>query len=279
MTLTEYAQKYAEKMGWACIPCLPKSKQAAIAWKPYQDRLPDEQELHDFFTGREDRNLAIVTGEVSNRLLVIDFDSFDLYRDWVTRIYRHFTLSVVTGKGIHAYFHLEDEAAPINGKFQIKGQNAGDIRYNGGYVLAPPSVHPSGAMYKWIDAPFLMVKFEELKLERPAKASAVLPPRQPGRPAAPTAAPENGKGTILDPKAYADAALHRECEKVQSASEGSRNTQVYESAVKLAKYVNVLGMEWIRIRLLSAAAVVGLPTMEASRTINSGLNRAFIRSV
>lgn len=276
MSLCDYAKAYQDKQGWSCIPCLLKSKQAAISWKAYQDRLPDEQELHDFFTGRDDRNLAIITGDVSHRLLVIDFDDPSLYCEWWMKRFRRASLAVTTGKGVHIYFRLaEGEAAPLNGKFQINGQPAGDIRYNGGYVLAPPSVHPTGARYRWIDAPFLTVQFADLKLERPAKANAALP-RQPGRPAAP-AAPSNG--AIRNPNAYAETALEQECAKVQTATEGLRNNQVYVSAVKLAKYGQILGTEWIRIRLLSAAAAVGLPTMEASRTINSGLNRALIRSV
>ena len=51
MSLFDYAKAYQKKKGWSCIPCLLKSKQAAISWKPYQERLPDEQELNEFFTG------------------------------------------------------------------------------------------------------------------------------------------------------------------------------------------------------------------------------------
>ena len=274
MSLFDYAKAYQKKKGWSCIPCLLKSKQAAISWKPYQERLPDEQELNDFFTGREDCNLAIITGDVSNRLLVIDFDDPGLFCEWWLHRFRRASLSVSTAKGVHVYFQLSDgEAAPVNGKFQINGQNAGDIRYNGGYVLAPPSVHPTGAIYRWVDAPFLTVKFDDLKLERPAKASDA-PPRQPGRPAK-----TQPVGPINDPKAYAESALRREAEKIAASQEGTRNIQLHHSAVKLAKYGQILGTEWIRIRLLNAAAAVGLPTMEASRTINSGLNRALVRSV
>ena len=275
MNLREYAQYYSDKQGWCCIPCLPRSKQAAISWKAYQERRPDEQELNDFFTG-QDRNLAIITGDVSNRLLVIDFDDPALFCEWWLKRFRKAALAVTTGKGVHVYFRLQDgEAPPINGKFQVNGQNAGDIRYNGGYVLAPPSLHPTGARYQWIDAPLLTVTFAQLKLERSTKASVTPPPERPAAPAA----PDNKNGNLRNPQAYADAALTRECEKVQTASEGMRNNQVYESAVKLAKYGQILGTEWIRLRLVSAADAVGLPTMEASRTINSGLNRALIRSV
>lgn len=275
MSLFDFAQAYKDKKGWSCIPCEPRGKKALVSWKAYQERLPDDQELSDFFIGYEDRNLAIITGDVSNRLLVIDFDSLALHGVWFTRIFRKASLSVMSAQGVHVYFQLaEGEVAPVNGKFLVHGQTAGDIRYNGGYVVAPPSIHPSGVRYEWIAAPYLTVKFVDLKLERPAKTDNV--PPSPGRPAAPIT-PENGN--IRNPEAYADAALAWECEKVENASEGTRNNQVYKSAVKLAKYGHILGIEWIRIRLLSAASAVGLPTMEASRTINSGLNRALIRSI
>ena len=275
MTLFEYAKAYQDKQGWSCIPCLIKSKQAAISWKAYQERLPDEQELHDFFTGREDRNLAIITGDVSHRLLVVDFDHLELFCEWWLKRFRRASLAVTTGKGVHVYFQLADgEAAPVNGKFQINGQNAGDIRYNGGYVLAPPSVHPSGAIYRWIDAPYLSVKFDELKLERP-KQNVTVVQQRPGRPAK----PPQPAGDIKNPKSYAENALKREAEKIETAQEGIRNIQLYESAVKLAKYADILGTDWIRTRLIAAAHSVGLGAMEASRTVNSGLNKALVRSV
>jgi hypothetical protein len=273
MTLREFAQAYTDRQGWSVIPCLPKSKRAAIGWKTYQERLPDEQELNEFF-GDNDRNLAIITGDVSNRLLVVDFDVIDLFVDWWKYLYRRSTLAVTTGKGVHLYFKLLDEEPAVHcGKFLVNGKHAGEIRYNGGYVLAPPSIHPNGIQYKWIDAPLLNVKFDELKLER-LKQSVTIVQQRPGRPAKPQPA-----GHIKNPKSYAESALKREAEKIETSQEGIRNTQLYESAVKLAKYADILGTDWIRTRLIAAAHSVGLGMMEASKTVNSGLNKALIKSV
>ena len=277
MTLRDFAQAYLDRQGWSVIPCLPKSKKAAIGWKAYQERLPDEQELNDFFLD-DHRNLAIITGDVSNRLLVIDFDKFDLWCEWWKKVYRRSTLSVITGKGIHLYFRLLDDEPAIHcGNFTVFGKSAGDIRYNGGYVLAPPSIHPNGQRYQWIDAPLLNVTFDELKLERP-KQSVTIVQQRLGRPAKSNISDHD---QIKNSKAYAESALRQEVAKVEQTGEGShnRNNQLYESAVKLAKYSDILGVDWIRTRLIAAAHSVGLGMMEASKTVNSGLNKALVRSV
>lgn len=275
MKLKEFAQAYIERQGWSVIPCLPKSKKAAISWKAYQDRLPNMTEVTDWFTLQQDRNLAIITGDVSSRLLVIDFDDFSLWCEWWTKLYRRSTLSVLTGKGIHLYFRLLDETPITCGKFSVFEKPAGDIRYNGGYVLAPPSIHPTGQRYRWIDAPLLSVHFGELKLDRP-KTSATMVQQRTGRPAKTQPA-----GDIKNPNAYAESALRQEITKIAQTGPDShyRNNQLYESAVKLAKYIPILGVDWIRTRLIAAAHSVGLDILEASKTVNSGLNKALVRSV
>jgi hypothetical protein len=51
----------------------------------------------------------------------------------------------LTSKGVHVYFDF-----PINLVGNKSDQKLGmDIRGEGGYVVAPPSTHPSGAIYKW----------------------------------------------------------------------------------------------------------------------------------
>jgi hypothetical protein len=56
------------------------------------------------------------------------------------------TIEVITGKGRHLYFRI--------GEHSVKnsvGQVAPgiDVRGDGGYVLGPPSIHPSGRAYAW----------------------------------------------------------------------------------------------------------------------------------
>ena len=53
-----------------------------------------------------------------------------------------------TGKGTHIYMKMDPRKDWENKSWQ---ENKIDIRANGGYVVAPPSIHPSGRHYQWTD--------------------------------------------------------------------------------------------------------------------------------
>jgi len=129
-------------LGIACIPILSGSKSPALdSWKPYMMRLPTMRELKAWF-GKVGYGLAVVTGW--SDLVVVDWDDSLAYSRWlacldgvyplVARTYR-----VQTRRGVHLYFRCQD----VQG---WKGPNV-DVKAAGGYVLAPPTVHPSGHQY------------------------------------------------------------------------------------------------------------------------------------
>src|SRR5208282_4586638 len=57
------------------------------------------------------------------------------------------TRQATTGKGLHLYFDLPAECGPV----PCSAGDGLDIRGDGGYVVAPPSVHPNGNTYAWSD--------------------------------------------------------------------------------------------------------------------------------
>ena len=56
------------------------------------------------------------------------------------------TIEAITAKGRHLYFRQPEQA--IGNTVRRLGPGL-DTRGDGGYVLAPPSVHPSGTLYAW----------------------------------------------------------------------------------------------------------------------------------
>lgn len=59
------------------------------------------------------------------------------------------TPSVKTAKGMHFYFQY----APGTRNFTKRPDLPGiDLRSEGGYVVAPPSLHPTGLLYDWVNS-------------------------------------------------------------------------------------------------------------------------------
>ena len=122
-------------------------KSPLVSWKEYQKRLPSEEEINNWFNLNPDANIGIVTGRVSN-LVVFDFDSASaLEYAQETGGLPESTVVVKTGKGFHFYMRHPDfdVASHVNTDLGL------DIRAEGGYVVAHPSVHGSGKKYEWLE--------------------------------------------------------------------------------------------------------------------------------
>ena len=135
----EAAREYVA-FGWPVFPLRPRSKKPLIKWEPFQSRLPSDEELIEWFDGTKN-GVAIVTGNFAN-LLVVDDDGHGNTSD---------TLSVQTRDGRkHLYFQ---NVEGVRNGVKINGLDY-DIRGQGGYVVAPPSIHPdTGTAYAWDNAP------------------------------------------------------------------------------------------------------------------------------
>lgn len=131
--------------GWHVIPLLPSEKIPAIAWKQYQQIAPTSAELQEWFADG-DLNVGVITGAVSG-LVVVDADSEQAVKT-VESLIATDTLRVKTGKGQHFYFRYPD-GHDVRNRAGILPRV--DVRANGGYVVAPPSVHPSGSQYRWLN--------------------------------------------------------------------------------------------------------------------------------
>lgn len=103
-------------------------------------------------------NIGIATGNKSNGLVVIDLDvdknkgidGYEVLRDWQNK---HGELpetwQSITGRGGYHYFYKDT----ITHSNKVGLYEGVDIRGEGGYIVAPPSVHPNGNTYEWEQEP------------------------------------------------------------------------------------------------------------------------------
>lgn len=90
-----------------------------------------------------DANIGIATGD---GLVVLDADSRKGGIDSVRSLNLPQTLVAITGNGEHWYFRYTPERLVRCAVGVLPGI---DIRGEGGYVVAPPSVHANGSAYAW----------------------------------------------------------------------------------------------------------------------------------
>lgn len=148
--LWSYAMSYIEA-GLSFMPIRLSTKTPAITWTDRQHRKTDEDDVNDWLeNGVPDGEggvtsvfgWGIITGEVSN-LVVVDCDNQDALTYAVNEMGLWSLLNVKTTRGVHLYFSHPGNRVQC----KVGGTGLGwpnvpglDLRGDGGYVLAPPSV-------------------------------------------------------------------------------------------------------------------------------------------
>lgn len=225
----------------------------------------DPKQIQDWWRRWRSANVGIATGAVSG-IAVIDVDLPAAFVSLGRLIEQEVpaTLTGLTGGGgIHLVFSSSDEVLG-NSAGRLAGIDddlAGiDLRGNGGYIVAPPSVHRSGGSYEWLDAN-RPVAAAPAWLKQPERTYVALDDV--------AAADFSGDGTP-----YGLAVMHDELDRVRAAQVGTRNHQLNRSAFALARLV--AGGELLeaaaRPSLLGVSLAIGLDEPESRQTIDSAFD-------
>lgn len=136
------ALQYARR-GWPVFPCKAREKQPLTS-SGFRNATTDEDQIRAWWSKWPDANIGIATG---NGLFVLDVDGSEglasIEGKELPRAPR-----VKTSKGFHVYFKSQEELRCFTRR--LPGL---DGRGEGGYIIAPPSVHPSGEVYEWLVMP------------------------------------------------------------------------------------------------------------------------------
>ena len=134
------------KRGLAVFPCRPQDKRPATV-HGCKDASTNAELIRYWWEQDPAYNIGVATGAPSG-LFVVDVDGLDAEAE-LSRLEHENgdlppTVEVITARGRHLYFQLPADVPIPNSAGKIA---AGiDVRGTGGYVLAPPSMHPSGRM-------------------------------------------------------------------------------------------------------------------------------------
>jgi hypothetical protein len=138
---------YAERRRWPCFPCAPRGK-TPLTKHGLLDATLEREQLASWARQYPDANVAVRTGRDSG-IVVLDVDGDDGYESLRALERAHEplprTASVKTPRGgSHYWFAYRGEIPNSAGRL---GRGI-DVRGEGGYVLAPPSVGANGNRFE-----------------------------------------------------------------------------------------------------------------------------------
>lgn len=118
-----------------------------------KDATTDFDTITKWWKRNPNANIGIACGQVSGGLLVIDLDErengvsgFDSLHEWESANGElPETARTITGKGgSHILYRVDHKE---NNRVDLL--DGIDVRSDGGYIVAPPSIHPNGNRYEW----------------------------------------------------------------------------------------------------------------------------------
>jgi hypothetical protein len=250
------AIKYAAEDGFYILPLKPRGK-LPLTENGLLDATIDAMTIETWWGKWPNANVGIRTGPI----VVVDEDQ----EHALTRLAAEHgetippTRIATTSHGRRHYYFTQPEGFRVR---NTAGKLAPgiDTRGDGGYVVAPPSIHPDGGAYTWeTDWPIAAM---------PAWLVALLQPT-------------NGTRTDLGPIRFAGAttpygqrALEQEALAVANAVEGTRNHRLNIAAFSLGQLIagSEIDETDARNALTQAAHASGLGDTETKWTIDSGIN-------
>lgn len=254
------------KRGWAVFPC--KTGKAPLTAHGHHDASTDPDQIKSWWTEHPTASIGCPAG-AGMGAWVLDIDLPDGPNSLAALGAKHgslpTTLEQKTGGGGRHLFFRWQEGRPVR-------NNAGkldtglDVRGEGGYVILPPSNHPSGKTYAWVNEDVPIAEAPEWLMDL---VSPVAPCPQQGQ--APCESADTAQTN--ETSAYGRKALEAEVAKVATAAEGARNDTLFKASCSLGQLVagGELNRSATEAELAGAALATGLAEPEIRRTIASGL--------
>ena len=212
----------------------------------------DPRQIDQWWHRWPEANIGIPCG--ASGIVVLDYDPhsdpdgtgrsrFDEFTDNGYTVY-------TGGGGLHEYFRT-----PAGVVVRNSGGKLGpgiDVRGDGGYIVAPPSLHRSGKRYTWVQGPTQTLRLESIRYLPPSVLQALTQPND----VEPRVRAHRTTSHAINNDV--DAALARGC-----IPAGSRNSTLTSLAGTLRRYgLSVRALEAALLKENETRCVPSLPVRE-----------------
>ena len=270
--LLEAAMAYIQR-GWAVFPVQPRGKRPLGRLAPHglKNASLDEHQIEKWWRAEPEANIGLVAGVTFD---VLDVDGPTGFASMTgARPLDGPTIAgpscATGGGGVHVYV-----AVTRHGN-KVRFLPGVDWRGHGGYVVAPPSIHASGALYQWRSG---RSPGDQGVREAPAWLLDLL-----DRPSmSPVASIDLARGRRLAQAggAYGRRALEIEADRVAHAVPGTRNDQLNTSAFAIGQLIaggEIQDAICAVNALIQAGLTAGLSEHEVRGTVRSGIHGGSLR--
>uniref|UniRef100_A0A7C5RF72 Bifunctional DNA primase/polymerase n=1 Tax=Thermus caliditerrae TaxID=1330700 RepID=A0A7C5RF72_9DEIN len=262
----EWALHYAA-MGYPVLPVAHRSKVPVVdpalgLRRGKDDATLDPTLIRTWWSAHPEAGVAVLPPK---EVLVLDLDSTLGLTTLMLLApeFRQAPKARSGGGGAHVWFRLPPGSPPLSASARVLPSVAADLRGMGrAYLVAPPSLHPTGRPYEWIvplrppsDLPLFPQALMGLLRKAAVRREPIVSAREVPRPSPFPSRRE---------RAYALAELRARCEQMARTPEGQRHLELVRHAVALWAWVRqgALKREEIESALFEAALRSGLEERE-----------------
>ena len=135
--------------GWGVLPVKPDEKRPYMTnWLQYTRTKPSREQTISWFNALSGAGVGLVTGRVSG-VVVLDVESWcptpvdELLKKYPTNL-----IARSGGGGVHLFYSYPKNVSKVSNRVGIF--EGADLRADGGFLVLPPTIHPSGNRYEWI---------------------------------------------------------------------------------------------------------------------------------
>lgn len=284
MTHLDAALRYAVR-GWRVFPLQPREKKPLPGSHGLNDATTDEATIRAWWGKHPEANIGLATG---HGWFVVDIDGLEGEAALADLERLHGALPATveqrTGRGRHLLFR---DDVPFGDAIRNSAGQIGpkiDVRGLGGYIVAPPSIHPDGRIYQWASG--AGPKNREIAEAPPWLVRAAEKPTQEAQ----KAAPDSRKAERVDfdgaaaqsasGDSYGAAALAGECEAIRAAPNGRQQETLNSAALKIGSLVAGESLDRDAARVALITAGMAMTSYDARRPwTHSEVSRAVDRGL
>lgn len=126
-------------------------KNPSVKWEEYETRLPTMEEKANWFHEGNPTNIGILCGGISGGLVILAFNTQDGASEFFgDELWHRLLASTFVTKSVRGHHVWLRSDSPIKSGFVKKDKEESwlEIRSDGNFTVAPPSLHPSGVLYQ-----------------------------------------------------------------------------------------------------------------------------------